>query len=259
MKRLILLIFIVQLAILPGCSSRQNSIPGQIKPGSPEYILNEGLFYLNEGKIDLAEKKLQKAVKKKPALFRALNALGIVYTYKQDFDKAIGYFQRVLSLNPDFVDAHNSLGLIYIEKNNYDGAKEHLLIAANNEDYKTPENAFVNLAMLEIKFKHPDLAMRYIDKGIEKNKRFAPLFNLKGIVLEGEGNYKEALENFEKAMSLLLAPDINVLINLGRAYNRMGQKVKAMDILEQALANASNPSVRDQIMDVIKSLDDQKK
>lgn len=258
MKRLILLLFIVQLAILPGCSSKKSSIPGQIKPGSAQYLLNEGLFYLNEGNIDQAEKRLNKALKKKPNLFQALNALGIVYTYKLEFDKAITYFKRVLTLNPGFVDAHNSLGLIYIEQNNYDGAKEHLLIAANNEDYKTPENAFVNLAMLEMKFKHPELAMRYIDKGIEKNKRFAPLYNLKGLVLEGEGKYQESLVNFEKAQSLLVEPDINVLVNLGRAYNRVGQKAKAMDLLEQALATAPNPTVRDQIMEVIKSLDTDK-
>ncbi len=258
MKKFILLLLILQLAILPGCSSRENTLPGQIKPGSPEYLVNEGLFYLNEGNIDQAEQKLLKAMKKKPNLVRALNALGIVYTYKQDFDKAISYFKRVLSAHPQFVDAHNSLGLIYIEQNNYDGAKEHLLVAANNEDYKTPENAYLNLAMLEIKFNHPDLAMRYVDKGIEKNKRFAPLYNIKGALLENEGNYEESLQNFEKANSLLTAPDINILVNLGRAYNRVGQKAKAMDTLEQALATASTPEVRERIMAIIKSLDDQK-
>jgi Tfp pilus assembly protein PilF len=229
-----------------------------MKPGSANYLLNEGLFYLNEGNIVLAEKKLKKALKKKDNFFQALNALGIVYTYKQEFDKAIGYFRKVLAINPGFIDAHNSLGLIYIEMNNYDAAKENLLIAANHEDYKTPENAFVNLAMLEMKFNHPSLAMRYVEKGIEENKRFAPLYNLKGILLEKEKKYQESLTNFEKAMSLLVAPDINVLINLGRAYSRVGRKIKAMDILEQALANAASPTVRDQIMKEIKNLDEKK-
>lgn len=257
MKRLVLLLFIAQLAILPGCGGKKNTIPGQVKPGSAEYIMNEGLIYLNDGNMDLAEKKLRKALKKKDNLFQAINALGIVYTYKQDFDKAISYFKKVLAINPAFVDAHNSLGLIYIEKNNYDAAKEHLLIAANQDKYKTPENAFVNLAMLEIKFNHPELAMRYVEKGLEKNDRFAPLYNLRGILLEREKRYQESLKDFEKAMSLLGGtPDLNVLINLGRAYSRVGEKAKAMDILEQALGNATSPTVRDQILKEIKSLND---
>ena len=86
------------------------------------------------------------------------------------------------------------------KQGNYEQAKEKLLAAANAEDYLTPENAFANLAVLEIKFEKYDSALRYAEKGILMNRRFAPVYNLKGLALENLGQLAEALENFEKAI-----------------------------------------------------------
>jgi Tfp pilus assembly protein PilF len=249
------IIIIIPILILSwGCGQRGNTIPGQIKPGSPEYIMNEGIFYLNEGRVDLAEKKLLQALKKKPNMDRALNSLGIIYMYKRDFDKAIQYFNKVLALNPQFIDAYNSLGLIHAEQGKYDLAKENFLVAANAEHYHTPENALVNLAMLELKFNHPDAARRYVEKGFEQNKSFAPLYNLMGFLLENEQKYEEALENYRKAHSLLTEPDVGILVNLGRIHIKMGNKANALDTLEKALGQSTNPTVREQILKMIKSL-----
>lgn len=253
MKYCTIILFISILIVLGGCGGKKaNTIPGQIKPGSPEYIANEGIFYLNEGNIDLAEKKLLNALKKKPDLEKALNSLGIVYMYKRDFDKAIIYFKKTLEQNPQFIDAYNSLGLIYSEQNKYDLAKESFLIAANSQNYHTPENAFVNLAMLELKFKHPETAKRYVEKGLTHNKGFAPLYNLMGFILENERKYNEALENYQKANSLLTEPDIDILVNLGRIHIKMGNKADALDALEKALGQTTTPIIRDQILEMIK-------
>jgi Tfp pilus assembly protein PilF len=254
MKKLFLLLAILAVTAFYGCSSKTDTIPGQIKPGSAEYIMNEGIFYLNEGRIELAEKRLLQALKKKPSLVRALNSLGIVYTYNRQFSEAIDYFKRVLAINPQFIDAYNSLGLIYSEMKQYDLAKENLLVAANSEHYRTPENAFVNLALLELKYDRLNAAMRYLEKGIQKNRSFAPLYNLTGFVLEKQGKYKEALSSYDKAQSLLVEPNIDILVNLGRIHSKMGNKGKALDTLEQALGLATNPAVRNQVLEMIKAL-----
>ena len=83
--------------------------------------------------------------------------------------------------------------IIYTETGKYDLAKEHLVIAANSNSYDTPENAYANLARLEIEHNKYESARRYLEKGLVKNNEFAPLLNYLGIILEHEGNYREPI------------------------------------------------------------------
>ncbi len=257
-KSVIVSIILILLLMVPGGCSRKNTgnqNPRQLKPGSAEFYLNEGIFYLNTGKIDLAEAKLLKALKKKPTLILAINGLGIVYLNKRDFQKAMRYFKQVINLNSKYYDAYNYLGVIYTELGEYNLAKENLLTAANARKYKTPENAYVNLAVLEIRQKRYDAALRYVEKGLAENERFAPLSNLKGVVLENQEKYKEALEWYEKALSLLTMEDVTYLVNIGRVYTKLGEKEKALDILEKALTKAYNQQMKEQIRGMIKKVE----
>lgn len=257
MKKIIIILLL--FLVLGGCKKKTTTMPGQIKPGTPEYLMNEGLFHLNQGNATMAEQKLHQALKKKPNLVGALNALGLVYIYKREFKKAITYFKKVLTLNPKYVDAHNSLGLIYSELNQYELAKEHLLISANSKNYRTPENSFVNLAMLELKHNKIDSANRYIEKALEKNRRFAPIYNIKGIILENQKRYTEAIDCYKKALSFLTEEDLTTLINIGRTYQKMGKKNKALDMLEKALSKTNDPGLKEKIKQMIKEVENQKK
>jgi tetratricopeptide (TPR) repeat protein len=235
--------------------SKPRTVPGQMQPGSAEYLANEGVQYLNDGKLDLAEKSLLKALQKKPQLALALNALGLVYVYRRDFVKAIDTINRLIQVDPKFYDAYNLLGTIYTEQGNYQQAKEKLLLAANAEEYLTPENAFANLAVLEIKFGKYDAALRYAEKGLFLNRRFAPLYNLKGLALENMNEFAQALENYDKALALLDHPDSAYLINSARVAAKLGDKKKALNNLELAMGNTQDPVQKAEIMKMIKQLD----
>jgi len=253
------MIFLFAFSSFIGCTPKEKNpqYPNRLKPGTAEYLLHEGIFYLNSGNINLAEKKLLKALKKKPTLIGAVNGLGIVYLQKRDFKKSIGYFNQVIRTNPESYDAYNYLGVAYTELGEYNLAKENLLRAANAEKYKTPENAYVNLAMLEIRQGRHDAALRYVEKGLEKNPRFPPLCNLMGVIYENQENFPEALKWYEKALSLLTEEDVTFLVNLGRVYSKMGKKDKALDTLEKALSKAYSPEMQAQIRTLIKSVETQ--
>ena len=253
MKKSIIIV-IIMLSFL-SCKKEVNTMRGTIKPGTPEYTMNQGLFFLNEGNIETAEKKLLEAIAKKPTLEGALNGLGLVYMYKQDFPKAITYFKRLMRLNPNLADTYNNLGLIYTELNKYDLAKESFLKAANSREYRTPENAYVNLAMLEIKHNKLNSAKRYTEKALAKNKNFAPTYNLKGIIADRENNPKEAVACYKKALSLLTEDDVNILINIGQVYLKMGDKSKALDMMEKALSKAKGDSIKSYIRKLIKQIE----
>ena len=254
-RRLIILLIFSLLMTAVCAKNKTRKYPGQLKRGSAEYYLNEGILYLNAGNIALAEKKLLLALKQKPDLVGAINGLGIVYLNTREFGKAVRQFRRVISLNSNFFDAYNYLGVIFTETGKYELAKENFLIAANAEKYRTPENAFANLARLEVTQNKMDSAMRYVEKGLEKNRNFAPLYNLKGIIFENRKEYKKSIYYYEKALSLLTEEDVSYLINIGRIYAKMGEKNKALDLLEKALPKALAPIIREQIKKLIKEVE----
>jgi type IV pilus assembly protein PilF len=234
---------------------KARTAPGQMQPDSAEYLANLGVGHLNAGKLELAESTLLKALQKKPQLVPALHALGLVYVYRRDFDRAIATINRLVLASPMFYDAYNLLGMIYTEQGNYQLAKEKLLLAANAELYLTPENAFANLAVLEIKFEKYAAALRYAEKGLHLNRKFAPLYNLKGLALENLNEFVQAQENYDKALSLLTHPDSTYLINSARVATKLGDKKKALDNLELAMGNAQNPAQKAEIMKMIRQLD----
>jgi tetratricopeptide (TPR) repeat protein len=245
------------LVPLTGCGGRRTSqkYPGHLSPGSPEYLVNEAIFLINSGDLNTAEKKLLKALKKKPTMIAGLNALGIVYLNKREFKKAADYFTKVVRIDQRFYDAYNYLGVVYTELDEYNIAKENLLIAANADTYQTPENAFANLAMLEIRENKYDSALRYVDKGIRKNTKFAPLSNLKGVILEHQGKLKDSIMWYKRALSFLTEPDATYLINIARVYKKMGEKEKALDTLEKALSKAFTPQLKVEIRKLINNID----
>jgi Tfp pilus assembly protein PilF len=253
----ILFLFIFSILVIPNCAGKQpvRNRPGQLKKGSPEFYLNEGNYYLNAGNYSMAEKKFRLALQKNPDLVGAINGMGIVYLQKREYDKAAQNFRQVIRLSPNNYDAYNYLGVIFTETGRYELAKENFLIAANSDKYRTPENSYANLARLELSKNKLQSALRYVDKGLEKNKGFAPLYNIKGAIFERGKEYKKALYYYEKALSLLTEDDVAYLINIGRVHALMGQKNKALDILEKALPKAYTPELKQQIHKMIKALE----
>jgi len=260
MKKFILLfVIIITLFFAVNCSKPKAQIsPEEYKPGTVEYYLNQGIFYLNNGKFDQAEKSFIMGYQKNSNHIGVLNGLGIINLNRREFDKAEIYFMKIIKINPGFTDAYNSLGIIYIEKGDYEKAKENLLIAANTDDYQTPENAFFNLANLEMKSNKIDSALRYVEKGLAFNKYFSPLYNVKGLILEFKQNYKEALYNYERAIKLLEDDNISYLINIGRVFSKLKEKNKALDVLERALSKSRSSLLRNQIKELIKEIEKMK-
>ena len=234
---------------------KARTTPGQLEPDSAEYLSNEGVGHLNAGRWIWRRARCSGRCRKNRSCSSALHALSLVYVYRRDFPKAIDTLNRLLLASPAFYDAYNLLGMIYTEQGNYQLAKEKLLLAANAAEYLTPENAFANLAVLEIKFEKYSAALRYAEKGLLLNRRFAPLYNLKGVALENLNELAQAQENFDKALALSVRPDATYLINSARVAAKLRDKAKALNNLEVAMGCAQNQAQKDEIMALIKELD----
>lgn len=253
MKNVTIVLLLVAVAAACGGGKPQTA-PGRMQPGTAEYLANEGVAYLSQGQLGLAEERLLAALKRNPQLLPALNGLSLVYVYQRQFAKAIDTLNRLLRVSPTFYDAHNLLGTVYTELGQYEKAKEHLLVAANAEEYLTPENAFANLAVLEIRQQDYEAALRYADKGLLLNKRLPALHNLKGLALEKMAKLQDAAESFDKALVLLTVPDADILINSARVAAALGDNRKALDQLELAMGKARDAAQKAEILRMIKAL-----
>ena len=103
--------------------------------------------------------------------------------------------------------------------------------------------------------KNIDAALRYAEKGLLLNRRFAPLYNLKGLALENLNEFAQALENYDKALALLDHPDSGYLINSARVAAKLGDKKKALNNLELAMGSTQDAAQKAEIMKMIKQLD----
>ena len=144
--------------------------------------------------------------------------------------------------------------MVYTEMGEYDKAKANLLIAANASDYMTPENACVNLALLEMKFNKPEAAMRHVDKGLQLNNRFAPLLNLRAILLENQGKLEEALDNYERA-GLLQPETADNAIGAARMLFKLGRTQDAMAKIEEALGKIKDPAEKQRVLEMMHEIE----
>ena len=199
-RKIKLLILITTLIFFSFCRKDVKTIPDHLRKGTAEYYMNNGYKSLNLGSLNIAMEQFRKALKKKPGLMKSSMGLGIVYLKQRKFKESLKLFTDIAKHYPSNADAFNFMGIIHSELGNYESAKENFLIAANSQHYSTPENAFLNLALLEVKAKRLDNALRYIEKGIINNPEFVSLFNLKGSIYEEKGFYKKAKALYEQSL-----------------------------------------------------------
>lgn len=254
-KKSLLLLLIIMMFIFSFCRKEVQTIPDYLRKGTAEYDMNMGYKHLNQGTLNIAMEQFIKALKKKPGLMNASMGLGIVYLQQMKFRESLKIFTKVVKGYPQNADAFNYIGVIYTELENYELAKENYLIAANSPKYDTPENAFLNLALLELKLKRLDNALRYIEKGLIKNPEFVSLYNLKANIFEQKGFYKKAVYNYERALQLSRVNDISIRINIARGYIKMGQRRKALNLLETMLGEAPSSEIRKIITGMIKQVE----
>ena len=251
-----ILILVLAFIFIFYCKSGIKSNPSEKKAQMIRSHINKGLIWLNQGKLKMAEGEFRFVLTKKPDEIDAQLGMGIICLSRKDFKNSEIYLKRALALNPDYLDIYNYLGIVYTEMGKYELAKEMLLKPANSKDYRTSENSYLNLCLLELKRNDVNAALRYANAGLKENKRFAPLFNIKGIIYKRRKEYENAIFYFEKAIGLLKTSNVSCLMNLGESYFKLHKYEKALTTLERALGVAKFPQTKEKIRTMIKTIQD---
>jgi arylsulfatase A-like enzyme/Tfp pilus assembly protein PilF len=127
------------------------------------------------------------------------NYLGLAYSNKGEFTKAIHALEFSLSVDDEFAYAYRSLGTVYLSK---------FLEARDKEDLMK--------------------SIRNFEKAINFEPEFAAAYNSLGVAYKENNQTDEAMSCWEKAYEL--RPDVGYpLLNLGLVYLERDDIVKALD------------------------------
>jgi tetratricopeptide (TPR) repeat protein len=125
--------------------------------------------------------------------------LGVYYQKQGNIARAIKEYEAVLKLDSNNAEAHNNLGVIYREQNELDKAAEHYQFVVS------------------------------LNPGMEE------AHNNLGVIYYLRGNYSEARTEYRKALELN-PYNLKSLINIGLVYKSQGLTKKAIEIMEDVLA-----------------------
>lgn len=264
MKPKTALILIICLNLMV-CASSQKKLR-KAREKDPEYQYNVSLVHLRNGNLDEAIRTLNKAIALKPDYNHALCTLGLVYSMKGEFKQSINYLQKCLDIDPSMTDAHNYLGVAYQELGFLEEAEKEFKIAVMDTNYKSRELPYYNLARIYLSKGDLEEAMEHIDRSLLFNPNFRLANNLKGMILERQLKYSEAIECYKKALKNLqadqgtgsdLAVDywVTINFNLGVAYFKNNELQNAKDVFQTIYPRVKDPEMRskiDQYLKIIK-------
>src|SRR5271165_1190496 len=232
----------------------------QLSPDLYQAQLAAGMALDLEGKYQVARLRLEKAIATATAAqkVQALRTMAVSYAFTRDADNAATYERQAFDLQyadkkfDDAAGTANELARIYLESGDVDNAFQwyqtgHLtallkpdLTPAEKDLWEFRwESALARVRARQDRKeeaqKHLAAAKAILDKGTNPDQtRFYPY--IAGYVAFYAGDYKTAIAELQKGDQ----KDLFVLSLLAQAFEKSGDKAKALECYKQVLTNNSH-------------------
>ena len=198
--------------------------------------------YESKGLPDEAELTYQKAIEVKPDYWAGYNLLGVFYYRHSRYEEAIGQFRQVVVLTPDNHRGYNNLGGIYYYLERWAEAREMFERAfAINKSYSVSSNLGT---LYYIEGRYADAARMY-EAALELNDHdYLVWGNLASAYYWASGERDKAQQTYQRAIKLaeerkeVNPNDADVISNLAGYYSEIGERNKALALIQQALNKA---------------------
>jgi len=160
------------------------------------------------------------------------NALGYLFEFIGDDEKAQYYYAKAIVQNPSFTLAHANLANLFFKRHNFIEAKsQYQMLSQLQPDNPTIYFQLARIAEFE---KKPDEAIHIYKKCLKLNSRLYLAWNNLGWLYEQTGNTNEAQKSYEKALSI--KPDFMLTrINYSNLLLKLGMLARAEEQLKIAL------------------------
>ena len=194
--------------------------------------LERGMLLEQVGRVEDAIAETEKALELNPSIVKAHVNLLILYGRTGNASKAEEHYKAIVAVAPnEFPEAYYNYGVLLLKQQNLDGAekafRKALALGPSNEA------AMSNLGyVLEQEGKLSEAALQF-GKLIDLHPTREAHFEL-GRILVNQQQYQGAIAQFQET----LVPEDDktpaYLYALGATYGRAGDKVQAIQYLEQA-------------------------
>ncbi|HEB74759.1 MAG TPA: tetratricopeptide repeat protein [Nitrospirae bacterium] len=196
MKRRIFMIT-VTLFLTVSCATL-----GQDRLNQADAHFKLAISHMNRGQMQAAFVELQKSIELDPRNKRAHNALGLVYRYFEEMDKAEDAFKTAIRIDPRYSEAYNNLGVVYMYTRQWEKAIQAFEKALENPLYRKPETAFTNLGKIYYRMGDFDRAVRAYKKAIKRAPDYeVPYYGL-ALCYNAMARYGDASEALTEAVEL---------------------------------------------------------
>lgn len=244
----------------------------------PEYLklINKGEELLKQGEHDKALTIFEELLITKPDSASIRILMGQAYEEKKNYVKAHQLYNEAIEKNPQYLRAHNTLANFLLKRGDKKAALSSLEKAAEISPTNPNRHLMIGKLALESE-KNPEKAEQALKKAVKQSPEMAEeaaeiflkngcadkaedllrksitqnesvhKYNRLGIALRKQGKWKEAVEEYQKA--LIIAPDNEVIhFNMGMAYLEGskivgGNKQKAYECFKKALE--INPDLKE--------------
>jgi tetratricopeptide (TPR) repeat protein len=212
----------------------------KVKEKSPVALMLLGDALLVEGQRDEAVRAYEEAHQGATLYLEPLKKLASVYESEND-DIYLHYLKKLDVISPLNTSRKCEIGKVYVRKKDMDKAEVYFgeaIVNAQREASSYVDQIVSDIAE-SVAEASPAMAEKYYLKMLELKgdnltKEDMVTFNRLGIALRKQGKWKEALENYKKALTV--APgDERVLYNMGLAFADGQQHRQAVDCYEQVL------------------------
>ncbi len=212
----------------------------EIKPDSLKGHLLMGDLEARRGNHTKAEKHYLNAYKSEKLFIEPLKKLVDLSVQTGNADKKLFFLNKLDVLSPLNFERKVEIGEAYLERDETDKAREYFEQARKVVGKVAGDLVSESLMEIARKIgeKDEELALAYMTeaiaaKGAQLCRDDLWMFNNRGIVLRRQGKWKEAVDNYAKALTL--APgDAGLFYNIGVAYADGRVHDKAWDFFQKA-------------------------
>ncbi len=211
----------------------------ELDPKNNEPYHNKGFVYSLVDDHDSAIRYYDKALAiKKLAI--TLNARGLAWRGKGNFERALADFDEAITLDPKLADTYINLGNLYGDRGEFDRGLAYCDQAIRlKPDSERPYN---NRAILLSRKGDIDAALADLEKAIALNPKNGNTFITRGEIRSLKGDYDLAIADFDTGLRLV-PENFTGYMNRGVAWQKKGNFDKALaDFNRSAEGEPDNPS-----------------
>lgn len=162
----------------------------------------------------------------------ALNNRGIELSESGDFSEAIACYKRAITLEKENYILYFNLGIVYQKQGDFQAAKIAMETALK---FNYAAEILESLAVICLELDKIPKAMFYCQTGLEEFPDNAQLLNTLGVIYFKQGEYENAAEAFEHAVSVN-PYYYDALFNLRDTYSELGNAQGEAECQERLLA-----------------------